>query len=136
MKLWLIEQKNNQPSMTDWQKASFADYCKTHPHTKFHLTPIENKRTLSQNSFYWVYLSVISRETGNEPDDLHEYFKQKLLPRKIVKIKGKKGEYEFEKIKSTTELSKSEFGEYMEKICAITSVPIPNPEDAGYISNY
>ncbi|MDZ4785413.1 MAG: hypothetical protein SGJ02_04985 [bacterium] len=132
MKLWLIEQKNNQPHLTDYQTASFHDYCVDNPKARFHLTPLENKRTLTQNAFYWVYLTVIARETGNDADDLHAYFRANLLPRKIVKIKGRKGVYDFEKSQSTTELSKAEFGEYMEKICVATEVPIPNPGDAGY----
>ena len=118
--------------MTEWQKADFHDYCLRNPKAKFHLEPLENKRTTSQNNFYWVYLSIIARETGNDAEDLHEYFKQNLLPRKVGKIKGRKGEYEFEKLTSTTDLNKHDFGEYLEKICVLTEVPIPNPEEAGY----
>ncbi len=134
MKVWLAEQKNKKPDLTDWQLADFHDYCTRNPKAKFRLTPIESKRTLNQNSLYWVYLTVIARETGNDADDLHNFFKAKLLPRKMIKIKGKKGEYDFEKQKSTTELSKIDFGEYMEKICAMTDIPIPNPEEAGYFT--
>lgn len=132
MKTWLITQENNRPSMTDWQKADFHDYCVRNPKAKFHLTPIESKRTLAQNSYYWLYLTIIARETGNDAEDLHEFFRSKLLPRKMVKIKGNNGVYEFEKLKSTTKLSKLDFGEYLDKICAATEVPLPDPEEAGY----
>jgi len=97
---------------------------------------ILRKRTLNQNSYYWVYLEVIAKETGNDKDDLHELFKSIFLPSKVVKIKGKKHTHEFTRKKSTTELTRSEFSEYMERICAYTEVPLPHPEDAGYISNY
>lgn len=36
---------------------------------------------------------------------------------------------------STIDLNEADFGEYMEKIGALTGVPIPNPEAAGFISN-
>ena len=37
------------------------------------------KRTISQNGLYWLWLTCISHETGNDKDDLHEYFKKKYL---------------------------------------------------------
>ena len=131
-KSWLLHQQEGKPTMTEWQRADFRQYCKDNPKAKFRLEPLENKRTLLQNAFYWVYLEVIARETGNDSEDLHEYFKEKLLPRKIVKITGKKGSYDFARLSSTTKLNKVNFGEYLEKICKLTGVPIPNPEDAGY----
>lgn len=98
------------------------------------LTKPQTKRTLSQNNFYWFYLGVIEQETGNNADDLHEFFKHKLLPKKLIIIHGK-ADHELVVNKSTTELSKLEFTEYMDKISAMTGVPVPNPEDAGYVSN-
>jgi hypothetical protein len=89
------------------------------------------KRSGQQNSFYWLYLGVIATETGDNADDLHEFFKRKLLPPQFITVRG-------EEIKipaSTTDLNKADFGEYMEKICALTGVPIPDPEAAGFISN-
>jgi len=132
MKVWLVEQKNKKPDLTDWQLADFADFCTQNPKVKFRLTPLENKRTLSQNNYYWLYLTIVARETGNDAEDLHEFFKSKLLPRKMIKIHGKKGEYDFQKTKSTTKLSKADFGEYLEKISAMVNIEMPNPRDAGY----
>lgn len=97
---------------------------------------IKRRRSLQQNSYYWVYLTVISTETGNDVNDLHELMKQRFLPSVIVKIKGKKATHSFERKKSTTELTKAEFNEYLERIRAFTEVPLPDPEAAGYISNY
>lgn len=79
------------------------------------------KRTTNQNSFYWLYLGVIADETGEDIDDLHRFLKRKLLPPEFKEILG-------ETIKlpaTTTKLDKLEFGRYMEKICALTGVPIP-----------
>ena len=33
-------------------------------------------------------------------------------------------------------MNKTEFGEYVEKIVALTEIPLPDPEAAVYISNY
>jgi hypothetical protein len=92
----------------------------------------KHTRTLAQNAYYWVYLGVIERETGENADDLHEFFKRKLLPPVFKTIRGE----EIKLPASTTELDKIAFGDYLDKICALTNVPLPNPEDAGYITNY
>ena len=92
----------------------------------------KNRRSISQNSYYWLYLGVIENETGNTADDLHEYFKRKFLRPQEKTIMG-------EQIKlpsSTTDLAKHDFGEYLDKISAMTGVPLPDPELAGYTTNY
>ena len=33
-------------------------------------------RSLNQNNLYWLYLNVISEDTGNTPEELNEYFKR------------------------------------------------------------
>lgn len=85
----------------------------------------KSRRSLDQNSFYWLYLGVIERETGNLATDLHELFKRKFLPPIPKKILG----VEFKIPASTTELNKAEFSEYLDKISALTNVPIPVIED-------
>ena len=96
-------------------------------------------RTLKQNALYWLFLELVERETGNDAQDLHAFFSKRLLPNKIVKIHGKKGEHDFERVKSTTELSKNEFTEYMDKISSMTEVAIPDTktwlESNGYITD-
>jgi len=78
-------------------------------------------RSTNQNSFYWLYLGIIADETGDNIDDLHQFLKRKLLPPQFITVHG-------ETIKipaSTTKLDKLEFSRYMEKINALTGVPIP-----------
>ena len=114
------------------QRAVFKDFLKVNEGRTLTIELEKKGRSRSQNSYYWVYLGVIARETGDNADDLHEFFKRKLLPPKFIKVRN-------EEIKipaSTTELNKADFGEYMEKICALTQIPLPDPEAAGYISNY
>lgn len=82
-----------------------------------------DKRTDNQNAFYWLYLRVISDETGDTSNDLHELFKRKFLTPKFITVLGK----EIKIPGSTAKLSKADFGEYMERICAECGVPIPDP---------
>ncbi len=113
-------------------EARWRDFCKKNIGKTVRVDKPVKSRTLPQNRFYWFYLRVISKETGNNEEDLHAFFRQKLLPKKFIKIVGKKGTYEIEDYKSTTKLTKLEFSEYLEKICAITGVSLPDPKLAGY----
>lgn len=86
---------------------------------------MKSKRTLDQNALYWMYLTIISRETGELESNLHEVFKRLCLPPQFITYKGRQ-------IKipgSTTKLSKSAMGEYLDRICAETNVPIPDTEE-------
>lgn len=88
-------------------------------------------RSMNQNNLYWMYLGVIEKETGNLATDLHELFKRKFLPPIPKKILG----VEFKIPASTTNLNKIEFGEYMDKICSLTGVPIPDIEKYKSMEN-
>jgi len=110
----------------------FALFLQDNDGCNLRIEKIESKRSLSQNAYYWMYLGVIERDTGNNADDLHEYLKRKLLPPKFITVMGK----EIKIPSSTKDLSKVAFGEYIDKISAETDVPLPNIEDAGYISNH
>lgn len=127
--IFLFKAVAGQPDLgSDANRARFHDVLKNNEGKTFRIELVENKRSLSQNSFYWFYLNIIERETGNSSSNLHELFKRTLLPPKFIKVMGK----ELKIPASTTELSKSEMSDYMEKICAETSVPIPDIREAGY----
>jgi len=76
----------------------------------------------NQNGLYWIYLGLIEKETGNNANEMHEYFKRKFLkPKNLTMFK--------ENIKipgSTTDLDKFEFSEYMNKIEILTGILIPD----------
>ena len=78
-------------------------------------------RSLGQNSYYWLYLSIIAKDTGDNENNLHEYFKRALLPPKYIKVLKK----EIKIPSSTTNLSTTEFSEYITKIEALTGIPSP-----------
>lgn len=91
----------------------------------------DKKRTLPQNSLYWAYLHIISRETGNDIQDLHYSFRFSFLEPQMVEVTDfKKNERTMvAELRSTTSLSKQEFTDYLERICAETGIPIPNAEE-------
>lgn len=114
---------------SELNRARLQEDLKEHPNATYRIEREVPVRTHSQNALYWAYLGFIEHETGNLSDDLHEFAKRKFLPPKWIKING-------EEIKiptSTTDLNKIQFGDYMDKICVWSGVPIPNPDEAGYL---
>lgn len=89
-----------------------------------YLTNQKPKRSVAQNNYYWLYLGIISKETGNDIDDLHSLFKGLFLSKAVVQVMG----YPVRRVKSTTELSISDFSEYIERIVELTGVE-PPPTD-------
>jgi len=83
------------------------------------------KRSVQQNRFYFLYLRMIADETGNEVEDLHTYFKGKYLSRGITEIFSHK----VRRVRSTTDLNKSEFSEYLQRIELESGVAIPSTEE-------
>lgn len=89
------------------------------------ITEKKSTRSQQQNSYYWVYLQVIARETGHSTDDLHELFKGKFLSKGIKEIFGEKVRSKV----STTNLSVGRFVEYLMEIEELTSIPLPDTTD-------
>lgn len=65
-------------------------------------------------------------------DDVHEWAKRKFLPPKFITVNGE----EIKIPSSTTDLDKVAFGEFLDKLSAEIGIPLPNVEEAGYISNH
>lgn len=93
-------------------------------------------RTLSQSRLYWLWLSCISAETGNDKDYLHEYFKGKYLPKDQRVIFGQRVEITI----STTSLDTAQFTHYLERIQQFANselgIVLPNPEDLQWKQFY
>lgn len=82
------------------------------------------RRTLDQNALLWVYYSIIANDTGNTAQEIHEIAKRELLEPQFVTYKKKT----YKIPGSTTKLSKSEFGDFLDRIASWSGVPIPNLE--------
>lgn len=117
--------------MTDYfgsAKKGIEWLSKVEPNTIIEIEKVRGKRSNQQNKIYWFYLGIIESETGNNAEELHELFKRKFLKPIISKIKINGKIIEYKRPGSTTELNKIQFGEYLEKINALTGIPIPQYE--------
>lgn len=86
------------------------------------------KRSEAQNRLYWgLYLPLIAKETGEKDlEALHNLFKGRFLTTEIKLVLGQ----QVRMIKSTTELSKNDFSEYITSIEELTGILCPSTE--GY----
>lgn len=70
----------------------------------------------------------VSQRTGMDADDIHEFFKRKFLPARIIEVAGETVECH-----TTTKLTALEMAEYMDRIYAwVTSelgVLLPLPQE-------
>ena len=118
------------------EQTKFNKWIAEHKEGRYLLkTENKNKRSGSQNAYYWaVVIPIILehlREAGYDeirtPNDVHEILKYKFLRKQIP---NDQGEY-VEMLGSTAQLSKKEFGEYVDAICKWVgesfSINIPGP---------
>lgn len=85
------------------------------------LTLNKPRRTENQNRYLWAYYTHIALETGHEPEEIHEWAKTKCLSSTIKEVFGDKVRMK----KSTTDLSVSDFIEYVMKIEVETGIVMP-----------
>jgi len=92
-------------------------------------------RSFNQNSWYWgVVLKTISETYGHSAKELNEIYKRMFIPPKFIKYKGR----EIKLPQSTSDLSKNDFGEYIERIraeVASDGIVIPDPIRKHLITN-
>jgi len=51
----------------------------------------KDQRSMQQNRYYWsVVVKIISNDTGNDPETVHEFLKAKFLTKRETIIKGEK----------------------------------------------
>ena len=75
----------------------------------------EVKRSVMQNAIYWLWMDLVSDETGNHKDVIHALMKKNFLSkRKLVKIGWKRNYVNIEW--STKELSVKRFTKYLDDI--------------------
>jgi hypothetical protein len=103
--------------------------------SEFHqvkITKKRAKRSINQNSLYWMWLTCIEQETGNDKDDLHLFFKNKFIGQKYVYL----GDHESLVTISTTKLNTAKFKQYLDKVQmfanAELNISLPNPEDLQF----
>lgn len=87
------------------------------------------KRSDDASRLYWLWLDIIAKETGNDKDIVHEFYKNKFGIRENRKAFGENMNIPT----STTKYSKKTFSEYMNQVEAHASqlgVQLPHSHDA------
>jgi hypothetical protein len=110
-------------------KRQFQDFMIKHEGRQISIDLVSKTRSTTQNSYYWLYLGVVERETGQLADDIHQWAKRKFLPPRFITINGE----EIRIPSSTTDLSKTDFGDYIDKLAAEIGIALPDPQAAGYL---
>jgi hypothetical protein len=82
-----------------------------------YIGPESKLRTKAQNALLWAIYSEIADATGFDKDDLHEYFKKRLLGAEGKVIFGTQVEVR----RSTTELDTIDFSDFVEGVIAIAA---------------
>lgn len=80
-------------------------------------------RSTPQNNLYWLWLTHIGNEIGEDPEVLHVTFKAMFLVDRTKKMPI---------VRSTTSLSKNEMSEYMDKVqrrVGVIGITLPDPEE-------
>lgn len=93
-------------------------------------------RTISQNGLYWLWVTCIVQETGNDKKTIHEYFKQEFLGWEIKEVFGT----EVTQLRSTTSLNTKQFADFLNKVEVFASteleITLPRPEDVKFKEFY
>ena len=58
------------------------------PPTEVTLQPYKQSRSLRQSRLYWQWMTIIGKETGHDKEEVHDFCRQRFLPKRFVKIDG------------------------------------------------
>jgi hypothetical protein len=115
-------------------RAAVTAYITTLPEKSYDvtITPHRERRSLPQNSLYWLWIACIADETGADRNQVHDEMKAMLLPRETVR--GLFGDVP--RTVSTSKLDTAQFTAYLEKVEAFAltdlDIRLPKPGDAVF----
>lgn len=94
------------------------------------VTKKKKKRSVRQNSYYWLLVTMISDHTGFTKEEVHAILKQRFL--KVERVNEVTGAI-YEYVRSTTELSTVEYEDYLEDVRRFASeefgIYLPEPQE-------
>ena len=92
---------------------------------------VKTTRSLEQNSLYWMWVGILADESGYTKKGMHDALRDALLE-PVTYVDLKTGETK-SRLRSTTELSVSEFTEYLNAVeefaADFMGCMLPRPED-------
>lgn len=68
----------------------FESYLQTLKNGEYTLSAkrVTQKRSINQNNLMWMWIACVSMETGQDKNDIYDYYRQKFLSR-TIEINGK-----------------------------------------------
>ncbi|MGL5913699.1 MAG: hypothetical protein ACRCZB_05990 [Bacteroidales bacterium] len=122
-------------------KKKVIQYVESLSDTRKYIVEVKVKRerrSIEQNRLYWLWLTCIQDETGNDKETLHEFFKQHVLGVKTLWILDDR--YSVDMVRSTTALDTKEMTDYLNRVQQFANVDLgiilPNPEDLHWEEFY
>jgi hypothetical protein len=132
--------------MGKWKTNALRDYLNELPEGKYKIVVQKaDKRSNDQNSYYWQILELyvypglydLGWRQIKSKEDAHDFMREMFL--KTKEINNETGE-ERMRIKSTTELTKMQFSEYLQEIwqwaAEYLSITIPAPNEQLKLNDY
>ncbi len=90
---------------------------------------IQKIRTNDQNALYWLWMTCLEQETGQDKNSLHDYFREKYLKVTYERV----FDSERKILESTRKLDTVAMKNYLDKIQIFAAtelaVTLPDPED-------
>lgn len=125
MTMVLYDERAKSDAIERIEKLNFDQYK-----WQIEISVWEDTRTLAQNRLYQKWLNILTKETGNDRDAIHEYFKDKFLEKKYKEFNGKLIEIR----KSTANLGIKVMSHYLTQIESFAAselgITLPTPEDS------
>ena len=93
--------------------------------------PFRKSRTDMQNRYFWALCGLIADETGQEKEDIKDRLMHALGHKHMKWVNGEAVTV----IRSTTTLTREEFGELIEatqQLCEALGIKYPQPSHYGY----
>lgn len=129
MKKKLITEADRNEAMTALVRIDLKDGY------YFELSKRRKVRTVSQNRLERLWLACIADETGNDSNELHDYFKEKWIEPKEINMFGEK-----KLVYSTRNLNTIQFKNFLDKIQIFAqtelSIALPIPTDKNWDDFY
>lgn len=128
------ELKRGRMQIRNWNRVASELGAMRDGELRISITRAHATRSLNQNAWYWAcVVGLVAEHTGYTPDEIHEIYKAKFIPKRLALANGN-GEItgEFVIGGTTTQLNKLEFGEFCESIREWAAdelgVVIPDPQ--------